>query len=104
DVRGFSLADEPMPQLFVPLEEAPGRNLAMVARGPGSAAVLGSRMRDAVRAVDPGQAVFSVRPMAELIAGGIATRRTNALLITFLGIVAVVLAAIGVYGLVSYGI
>lgn len=104
DVRGFSLADEPIPQLFVPLEEGPGRNLAMVARGPGSAAALGARMRDAVRAVDPGQAVFNVRPMDELIAGGIAARRTNALLIAFFGIVAVGLAAIGVYGVVSYGI
>lgn len=104
DVRGQTLADEPIPQMYVPLEDAPGRNLAVVARGPGSAALLGARMREAVRAVDPGQAVFNVRPMDELIADAIAPRRTNALLITCFGLVAVVLAAIGVYGVVSYGV
>lgn len=104
DVRGQTLADEPIPQMYVPLEESPGRNLALVARGPGSAALLGARMRQAVYAVDPGQAVFNVRSMDELISSAVAPRRTNALLISFFGLVAVVLAAIGVYGVVSYGV
>lgn len=104
DVRGQTLADEPMPQMFVPLEDAPGRNLALVARGPGSPALLGARLADAVHAVDPGQAVFDVRPMEDVIRAAIAPRRTNALLIAGFGAVAMVLAAIGVYGVVAYGV
>lgn len=104
DVRGQTLAEAAIPQLFVPLEEAPGRNLTVVARGTIPAGALGARMRESVHAVDPGQPVFNVRPMEELIAGGIAQRRTNTLLIACFGAAAVLLAGIGVYGVVSYGV
>ena len=104
DVRGQTLAEAAIPQMFAPLEEGPGRNLTVIARGAGSASALGALMTNAVRSVNPSQAVFNLRPMDEVIAGGIRQRRTNTLLITFFGLIAVVLAAIGVYGVVSYGV
>lgn len=105
DVRITALDDDdPTPQMYVPLLEHGQTNLAVVARGTLPPAALGGLLRQAVHAVDPDQAVYNVRPMEEVIAGAIAPRRTNTLLITIFGVVAVALAAVGVYGVVAYGV
>jgi putative ABC transport system permease protein len=105
DVRIQSLDDdEIIPQMYVPLTEQAAADLAVVARGALPPSKLGGLLREAVRAVDQDQAVYNVRPMDEVIAGAIAPRRVNTLLITIFGLVAVALAAVGVYGVVAYGV
>ena len=103
DVRGRAL-DQPEanPVMYMPLGGS--ADLALVARGAMSAEVLAGRLREAVRAVDPAQAVYNVRPMETVIRTAIAPRRTNTFLISTFGIVAVLLAAIGVYGVIAYGV
>jgi putative ABC transport system permease protein len=103
-VRPVSLELERRGQMYYDLASAPPSNAALVARGSLPPDVLATRLREAVRAVDPMQAVYNVRPMAAVIAGAIAPRRTNTTLLTLFGIVAVGLAAMGVYGVIAYGV
>ena len=104
DVKAGSLASDVSGQMYYPAEDSPPTNAALVVRGTLPPRVLAARLAQAVRAVDPAQAVHEVRPMAEVVSRAIAPRRANTLLITAFGVVAVALAAIGVYGVVAYGV
>ncbi|HEU4628503.1 MAG TPA: ABC transporter permease [Gemmatimonadaceae bacterium] len=104
DVKAVSLESDAQGQMYYPIDDSPPSNGAILVRGTLEPRVLAARLHDAVRAVNPAQAVYNVRPMTEVIAGAIAPRRANTLLITAFGLVAVALAAVGVYGVIAYGI
>jgi putative ABC transport system permease protein len=104
DVRERSLEESGKPQMYFPIgQQAPG-NLAIVARSTLPPATLLTRLRDAVRAIDPTQAVYNARMMEDVIATSVAPRRTSTTLIAIFGAVALALAAFGVYAVVSYGV
>ncbi|MGH7505065.1 MAG: FtsX-like permease family protein, partial [Longimicrobiales bacterium] len=104
DVRPRSLESEPIPQAYYALLDVPYENAAIVVRGRVPATLLTGWLRQAVRAVAPHQAVYNVRTMEQVIAGAITPRRTSTALITAFGAVALVLATIGVYGVMSFAV
>ena len=104
NVRPGSLDEAVIPQAYYSLLDAPYDNAALVARGRIPAAELTGVLQQAVHAVAPGQAVYNVRTMEEVIAGAIAPRRTRTALITTFGLVALCLAAVGVYGVIAFGV
>jgi predicted permease len=104
DVKAGSLASALTGQMYYPAEESPPTNAALVVRGTLPPRVLAARLAQAVRAVDPAQPVYNVRPMEEVISRAIAPQRASTLLITVFGLVALALAAVGVYGVVAYGV
>lgn len=104
NVRPVSIESDDIPQAYYPLLETPYNNAAVVVRGRVPADRLTGALERAVREVAPTQAVYNVRSMEQVIQGAIATRRTNTALITAFGGLAVVLAAIGVYGVVAFGV
>ena len=104
DVRPVSIEQDQIGQMYYDLASSPPSNAALLARGTLPAEELARHLREAVHAVDPAQAVYNVRPMTDVIAGAIAPRRTNTTLLTLFGIVAVGLAAMGVYGVIAYGV
>ena len=104
DVRPVSIEQEPIGQMYYDLASSPPANAALLARGTLPPELLAKQLREAVHAADPTQAVYNVRPMTEVIAGAIAPRRTNTTLLTLFGVVAIGLAAMGVYGVIAYGV
>ncbi|HEX8359643.1 MAG TPA: ADOP family duplicated permease, partial [Longimicrobium sp.] len=96
--------DSVMPQMYHSLAVTPYKNMALLARGRVSAEVLPAVLQEAVRATARDQAVYNVRTMEEVIASTIAPRRTNTLLLSLFGALAAALAALGVYGVVAYGV
>jgi predicted permease len=104
DVREAGLDRDPPPQMFFSIDARPQPNVALVARGTLPPRQLLAALVEAVRTADPGQPVFNVRMMDEVIGRSVAPRRTNTILIaTFAGL-ALVLAALGVYSVVAYGV
>lgn len=104
NVLPSSLESEIIAQMYNSLLATPYDNLALVARGRVSSNVLISWLQQVIRAVAPEQAVYNVRTMEQVISGTVAPRRTNTLLVTVFGALAVVLASVGVYGVIAYGV
>ena len=102
DVRERRLDIAPTPQMYFSIANETPANVAIVARGSLAPAALLARMKEAVHAVDPSQAVFNVRTMDDVVDESVAPRRTNTMLISAFALLALVLSAIGMYAVVSY--
>jgi putative ABC transport system permease protein len=90
------------PTIYVPMTAAfGGASLAWVAKTDGTADVA-AQLRAAIRAIDPGQRVRRVRTMDEIVAVTSATSRFNATLFGVFAGVALLLAALGLYGVLSF--
>ncbi len=103
-VRDYGLAEPPHLQMYFPITQQTPANVAVVARGTLPPGVMLARLRDAVRAVDPSQAVYRVRMMDDVVRASVAPQRTNTLLISMFGGLALMLTALGVYAVVAYSV
>jgi predicted permease len=100
------LKDPPRPTVFVPMTQTdavPGSNLAWIVRSSGSAGLAGE-LRRAAADIDPGQRIRQLRTMEEIVASTTASSRFNAWLFGIFAGVALALAAVGVYGLLSFSV
>jgi predicted permease len=91
-------------QMYYPISEDAPTAAAVVVRGtlPGGAML--AALRTAVTEIDPNQPVFGVRTLSDLKAASVTTRRSNTTLITAFGALALLLAIVGVYSVISYGV
>jgi predicted permease len=101
DVRDDGLAGEVGAQAYPIFSENPAHTMTFVVRG--GAPPLAS-LRAALAQVDPEQPIARVRPLSSLVAASIARERFAATLFAVFSIVALALAAIGIYGLISYAV
>jgi putative ABC transport system permease protein len=103
DVRHASLNHEAEPEIYVPYAGSYTTLTAMLAvRTDSDPRNLSTVIREEVLAVDPEQPVFAVSTMERRIANSMSGTRFNATLLGFFGFVALVLASVGVYGVVAY--
>jgi putative ABC transport system permease protein len=102
DTKSVTLQAPPRPTVYVPMTEAfGGSSLAWIVKadGVGNFAV---QLRSIIDGLDPGQRIRRLRTMNEIIAGTSATSRFNATLFGSFAGIALVLAALGVYGVLSF--
>ncbi|MGH9442064.1 MAG: ABC transporter permease [Thermoanaerobaculia bacterium] len=101
-IRARALDDEPVPAFYVPLRQRPAALLALVARFDGSAARGESSLRSAVAREDPDQPVANVAPLAEILSSSVSQKRLAAAVLAAFASTALLLAAIGLYGVLAY--
>ncbi|HVE79145.1 MAG TPA: ADOP family duplicated permease [Gemmatimonadaceae bacterium] len=101
DVHHFGLDREAPPEIYVPMAQAPARGMSLVARA-SSGAQAAAAVHRAVAAVDPTQPVSAPRPMTDMLADSVARPRFLSLALTAFAVVAVALAALGVYGVLAH--
>ena len=109
DIRQGRLEGDIQPEVYLPLAQSNvgiwhGRDIAVAAvvRTAGDPASLVEPVRRAVLAVDPRLPVFDVVTMDEVRAASVATTRFNMLLLTTLGVIGLILAAVGIYGVIAW--
>jgi putative ABC transport system permease protein len=102
NIKHDGLDVDGVPHLYVPLNQFVGRSLSLAMRTSLPASTLEARIRGAIQSVDPGLPVFSVTSMDEVVDASLASRRFSARLVAGFAGMALLLASIGIYGLLAY--
>ena len=104
DVHHLGLDIAPRPEAYMPYSAGPLGNPAWVVRTGVSAESLIAAIRNEMRAIDPEIPVYNVSSMDELVGRSLQTRRFSVALLAIFSAIALLLAAIGLYGVVSYAV
>ena len=104
DVQHYTLGRSDTPQIYVPFSQRPSRNAKFVLKTSLAPMSLVGQVREVVEAVDPNQPLEGVQAAESLISSSVATPRFRTLLMSGFGIVALLLAVIGLYGVTAYGV
>ena len=104
DARQASLEGDQTMQLYMAARQQPRRDGALVVRGPEEPTALAASLRQAIRTVDAQLAVNGIRPMREVIRESVARPRFATLLLGSFATCALLLAMVGIYGVVSHGV
>jgi putative ABC transport system permease protein len=103
DTKTGSLTGEGGAQIYVPHTQDPHWNfMGLVIRTAGDPAAFATTLRREVEALDPDQPIYNVCTMDDVVANSLGTRRVSMQLFAVFAITALLLAAIGIYGVMAY--
>jgi putative ABC transport system permease protein len=109
DARDIWLDQQPTPEVYVPFLQDPlgteyPRSMTIVARTKSDPGAIAGALRVAVTSVDKSLPVYALKPMTEYLRDSLSRRRFNLILLTIFSCIALTLAAVGIYGVISYGV
>jgi putative ABC transport system permease protein len=106
NVKQWRLTRPPSPEVFIPYTQAAYagliQSMSLVVRGKSDPAPLAEALRQQVLAVDPNQPVYDVKTMEKIVADSMSDSRMNTMLLSIFAALAMVLAMIGIYSVMSY--
>ena len=104
DLKYAAIDADPAPELFFHDADTPISSITLVMRIDGDPIAAAPAIRNALSAIDPTQSFYNIKTLEEALSDSIAPRRFNLLLLGTFAIVALVLAALGVYGVVAHAV
>lgn len=103
-VKNYGVDQDSRVEVYLPYEQSSPTIVTLIVRAEKDPAALTASVREALKAVDPEVPLYSVRTLDELVSERTAERRLAVMLITVFAAVALLLAAIGIYGVMSYAV
>ena len=104
DVRHSSVQTDPLPEVYMPFAQRAVRTMTVVLRTTADPLAVARDARHIVSAIDPDQPIANVNTVSALVSASIAQPRFNVLLLSAFAAVAMILAVVGVYGVMSYSV
>ncbi len=101
DVKSDSLYTPSSPEIYIPYQQHPAAGMTITVRYKGDATVLIRAIRAQVGALDRNLPVSAIKPLDRIVADSIAPRTFSTVLLTGFALIALFLAAVGIYGVVS---
>ena len=102
DIRHQALGAPAAPTMYMPSRQRGGTNL--VIRTQGDLLSIVSAVRNEVQALDPNQPIAAVKKMSDWVDASVAAPRSSTTLLTLFAVLAMILAATGIYGVMSYSV
>jgi predicted permease len=104
DIRNTSLRNDTEPAMYFTHRQFPSRKMQVVVRGSGDLPALTALVREEVRRLDPSLPLGEVKTMGRVLASVVDPPRLIMMLMTAFAVLALVLAAVGIYGMLSYAV
>ncbi len=102
NARTESLAQAGVPKIYLDLYQTGGKRLAIFLRGQLDTAAIAAGVREQMRSVDPTLPISSAQTLDETVSASLAERRFSMEIVALFALTALVLAALGIYGVISY--
>ena len=104
DVRQSSLDETPTTQMYLPYARGGGVSSELIVRSTLPASSMVASLRAAVKDVDPTMSISEVRPLMDLVDRAVSPRKFLLSLLAGFAGVGLLLASLGIYGVISYGV
>lgn len=104
DTKMYGLANPARLEVYVPFRQTAASDMALLVKSGVEPAALVSAIRGVVVSIDKEQPIFGIATMQEVVNASVSTRRITLILLGLFSGLALVLASIGIYGVVSYSV
>jgi putative ABC transport system permease protein len=104
DVKNDDLDEKPDPAVYLPHAQNPSRTMSLIIRGTDDPTRLTSAVRSEVSALDPALPVSNIKTISQMIDERVSAKRLMAYILAVFGLCALVLASVGIYGVMSYAV
>ncbi|MGI8432611.1 MAG: ABC transporter permease, partial [Chthoniobacterales bacterium] len=104
DIKQYGVDKDTTSQTYEPFSQHPFNTLNVILRTTGPATALTGALRPAVYAVDKDQPIGKIEPLEEIVADTISKQRFAMTLVAVFSLVALVIASVGIYGVMSYSV
>jgi len=104
DVRHASLEAEPEPEIYTPLAQSTFWTINVVVKSKARPELLTPALHKEILAIDPDQAIYEIKTMEQVLSESLLLRRFSLFIFTIFAVIALILATVGVYGVMAYSV
>jgi putative ABC transport system permease protein len=104
DVHNEGLESEPKKQVYLPMRQSPSAGMALVARTDGDPGAFAGTIQRVIWEVDPQQPIYELSTVDQILARAVFLPRLSTTLLALFALAALLLAALGIYGVLSYSV